>query len=205
MGSKPFLQIIAEVATTTSNLINLDKIPETAHVNCVCKRTSSALGVLQPHCTHLPIQCKLLFYQCYILPIFDYCDTAWCGLSDTTLNQLEVHHRFILKILYNKDRCFPSDALCRLAHTSPLSVRHKHHLCTLVHKIFLHKTPSHMMKYNWFSTSSTRNALILPLVKSAQYLKSPLFSGYSHWLSLPYGLKTCSSIGQFKDLLSQLN
>ena len=39
------------------------------------------------------------------------------------------------------------------------------------------------MKYNWFSTSSTRNALILPLVKSARYLKAPLFSGYSHWLT----------------------
>ena len=110
------------------------KLSWAAHINCVCKRSSSALGVLQPHCTHLPIQCKLLFYQCYILPIFDYCDTAWCGLSDPTLNQLKVHHRFILKILYNKDRCFPSDALYRLSHTSPLSVRHKHHLCTLVQK-----------------------------------------------------------------------
>ena len=50
-------------------------------VQSVCKRASSSLGMLQPHCHHLNVRCRKLFFSSYILPIFDYCDTAWCGLS----------------------------------------------------------------------------------------------------------------------------
>ena len=60
-----------------------------SHVEYVCKRTSSALGMVQPHYKHLSSTCKYLFYRFYILPIFDYCDTAWCSaLSASSLNML---------------------------------------------------------------------------------------------------------------------
>ena len=80
-----------------------------SHIEHICKRISSALGIVQPHCRHMSSNCKYLFYRCYILLISDFCDTAWCSaLSVSVLNKLEVHHRLLLKILHNKDRLFSS-------------------------------------------------------------------------------------------------
>ena len=76
------------------------KLSWSPHVQYVCKRTSSILGALQAHCRHLPLSCKRLFYRCYILPLLDYCDTAWSGITTTVLNKLETHNRMLLKILF---------------------------------------------------------------------------------------------------------
>lgn len=40
-----------------------------------------------------------------------------------------------VEILYNKDKYLPSASLYKLARTSPLSSRHKEHLCLLIEKI----------------------------------------------------------------------
>ena len=143
------------------------KLSWSAHVQYVCKRTSSILGALQAHCRHLPLSCKRSFYHCYILPLLDYCDTAWSGITTTVLNKLETHNRMLLKILFSKDRRFPSASLYEIAKICPLSTRHKYHLCVLIHKILLNKIPLHMQAYNWFSeTRNTRNSLSLPRAAS---------------------------------------
>ena len=97
------------------------------------------VGALQAHCRHLPLSCKRLFYRCYILPLLDYSDTAWSGITTTVLNKLETHNRMLPKILFSKDRRFPSASLYKIAKISPLSTRHKYHLCVLIHKILLNK------------------------------------------------------------------
>ena len=164
----------------------------------VCKRTSSILGTLQAHCRHLPLSCKRLFYRCYILPLLDYCDTAWCGITTTVLNKLETHNRILLKILFSKDRRFPSASLYEIAKISPLSTRHKYHLCVLIHKILLNKIRLHMQAYNWFSEKrNTRNSLSLPRAASTLFTRSPIFAGYVFWATLPTQAKTSTSMDNF--------
>ena len=175
-------------------------------VQSVCKRASASLGMLQPHCQHLNDNCRKLFFKSYILPIFDYCDIAWCGLSQTLLHRLEVHQRLLLKILFRKDQTFASLCLYKLASTHPLLARHQQHLCILVQKIFLAQVPKHIAKYNWFvTTRPTRNALSLPRASSSLFLKSPFFSAYSLWSNLPTSIKTCQDIRKFKVQLSTLS
>ena len=148
--------------------------------------------MLQPHCFHLPEDCKHLFYQSYILPIFDYCDVVWSGLSASLVEKLEVHHRKVLKLLYCKDKLFPSDSLYTTTRTTPLSTRRKLHSRLLVHKISLNKVPRHMVKYSWFNpVRSTRNAISLPRAHCSSFLKSPIFLSYCAWSSLPLSIKSC--------------
>ena len=162
--------------------------------------------MLQPHCQHLNDNCRKLFFKSYILPIFDYCDIAWCGLSQTLLHRLEVHQRLLLKILFRKDQTFASLCLYKLASTHPLLARHQQHLCILVQKIFLAQVPKHIPKYNWFvTTRPTRNALSLPRASSSLFLKSPFFSAYSLWSNLPTSIKTCQDIRKFTVQLSTLS
>ena len=168
-------------------------------VQSVCKRASSSLGMLQPHCHHLNDHCRKLFFTSYILPIFDYCDTAWCGLSQALVQTLEIHQRLLLKILFRKNQTFSSQRLYSLASVSPLLERHQQHLCILVHMILLDLAPKHFAKYNWFvSTRSTRHSFSLPRANTSLFLKSPIFSAYTLWSSLPTSLKACTDIKEFK-------
>ena len=97
------------------------KLSWSPHVQYVCKRTSSILGALQAHCRHLPLSCKRLFYRCYILPLLDYCDTAWSGITTTVLNKLETHNRMLLKILLilAKIVAFPPLVFTKLPRSVP--------------------------------------------------------------------------------------
>ena len=74
------------------------------HIEYICKKSSKSLGILSPHCSYLPLSCKLLFYLAYLRPIFDYADTSWVGLSSSAAAKLEIHHKKILKILLRQPR-----------------------------------------------------------------------------------------------------
>ena len=104
------------------------------------------------------------FFHAYILPIFDYADTCWSGLSASLAYKLDVHQQRLLEILFNKSVSYSSTSLYADTQTSSLSSRRHKHLCILVHKILLNAVPQHMSDCNWFSASrrSTRNNLCLP-------------------------------------------
>ena len=168
------------------------------HIDYICSRTSSALGMLRHHCSHLVSPCKSLFYKCYILPILDYCDIAWIGLSQTALDRLETHNRLLLKILYNKDRTFPSADLYHITNTTPLEFRRKCHSCQFVHKILLGKAPPHIQLYNWFNGMNTRSRVSLPRAFSTLFTNSPFFISYSNWLRLPEATKVSRNLLTFR-------
>ena len=88
--------------------------------------------------SHLPNSCKILFYRCYILPLFDYADKAWCGLSAAAVSKLEIHHRKIIKRLFGKSLMHNSKhiILYSLVASSPLADRCQAHLCGLVQRIY---------------------------------------------------------------------
>ena len=176
------------------------------HVQYVCKRTSSILGALQAHCRHLPLSFKRLFYCCYILSLLDYCDTAWSSITTAVLNKLETHNRMLLKILFSKDRRFPSASLYEIAKISSLSTRHTYHLCVLIHNILLNKISLRMQAYNWFSeTRNTRNSFSLPCAASTLFTRSPIFAGYVFWVTLPTQAKTSTLIDNlFAKISAQL-
>ena len=106
------------------------------HMNYVRCRTSSALGALLSPFSHLPNSWKILFYRCYILPLFDYTDIAWCGLSAAAVSQLEIHHRKIYKRLFGKSLMHNSKHMYSLVASSPLApLADRRH--ALVQKIYL--------------------------------------------------------------------
>eukprot|EP00117_Sycon_ciliatum_P000815 scpid75161/ scgid6727/ Probable RNA-directed DNA polymerase from transposon BS; Reverse transcriptase len=68
-----------------------DRLSWSFHIDALCSRSSSALGVIRPHCFHLPFKCKILFYKLYILPLFMYAAVSWCGLSSVLAERLKIH------------------------------------------------------------------------------------------------------------------
>ena len=151
------------------------KLSWSEHANHICLKASRTLGTLKPHCCYLPHDCRSLFFSLYICPIFDYCDIAWCGLSNTISDKLEVCQRKLLKMLFCLPRDFSSAQLYVLAHVCPLSIRCSLHSNMLIQKIKLEKVPRHLFPYDWFVPSlSTRAQVSLPAARTVQFTKSPL-------------------------------
>ena len=168
----------------------------------VCRRTSSAFGALTSHCSHLPHSCKILFYRCYILPLFDYADTAWCGLNSTLSTKLETHHKKIIKRLFGLPQLFSSAQLYSRTASSPLCERRQAHLCTLAHIIYLKRIPQHLEKYDWFQRDRpTRNQVSLPAPRLSLFLNSPVFMAYRFWLSLSYSIRRAKTLSAFNKAL----
>ena len=155
------------------------------HIEYICKKSSKSLGILSPHCSYLPLSCKLQYCLAYLRPIFDNADTSWVGLSSSAAAKLEIHHKKILKILLRQSHMLSSSALYKIAHTTRLSHGRSAHLASLVHSIKLELCPPHLMCFNWFSSLRTRNSLLLPKCNSSTLLRSPLFIAFSDWLTLP--------------------
>lgn len=174
-------------------------------VEHIKKRTSMALGCLVSHCSHLTHSCKVLFYKCYILPIFIYANSAWSGIGKNLADALELHHKRILKILFKKQPSFPSSQLYHLAQTCPLSERRTMDSCILAHRLLNNNVPAHLETYNWANNKhSTRTRVLLPLAKTVAFTKSPIFLAYTNWLDLPLDLKLCDNLQDFKFMLSTL-
>ena len=110
-------------------------------INCrghpMCSMSASAqapsLGLFKPTVDIFFFLANACFIVAIILSLLDYCDTAWSGITTTVLNKLETHNRMLLKIVFSKDLRFPSASLYEIAKISPLSTRHKYHLCILIH------------------------------------------------------------------------
>ena len=167
----------------------------------ICDRTSRAIGIVAAHCSHLPPACRSLFYRAYILLLFDYACISWCGLSNSLSQKLEIQHKSLLKIIFRKDKLFPSALLYTLCSTVPLASRRKFLASLHVHKIRLNKLPNHPARYNWFVAGrSTRNCLTLPTARSNLTTQSPYFIAYSAWLSLSSAARLAPSIPAFKSL-----
>ena len=106
------------------------------HVNYItCRRSSSNMRILRSHCSHLPVKCRRLFYTAYISPILLYYCTAWTNINSTLSEQLETHHRFLLRTRFSQDSFVSNNALYKMTSARPL-ISHRHRLlCMLVHKI----------------------------------------------------------------------
>ena len=61
------------------------------HADYVCSRTSSALGCIKSHFSHLSLSCKIIFFKSYVLPIFVYAMTACARLTKWLEHVLSKH------------------------------------------------------------------------------------------------------------------
>ena len=54
-----------------------NKLSWDAQVNIVGKSLTNKISLLNKIKCYLPLECRKLYYNAYILPIMDYCDTIW--------------------------------------------------------------------------------------------------------------------------------
>ena len=82
------------------------------HIDYIKAKINKKLGLLGRIKNYLPLKCRLLFYDSYILPLFDDADLIWGDRGNETL-MLDLHvlqnkaTKFILDLPYRSLQLMP--------------------------------------------------------------------------------------------------
>ena len=142
-----------------------------------------------------------MFYQAYIVPILDYCDTVWFPSNSTDTRHHERHHsRFTASI--------PSSD-CFNLHSS-LSERRVYHMALQVFKIVNNISPSYLHHTFSFAVDVTgcsgknQHRLFVPRVRTNFGKRSLAYRGTAIWNRLPPALYSAKTVSAFKKLYCML-
>ena len=158
--------------------------------------------------TFLPHVSRVLFYNSYILPTFDYCSLVWGNCSAENLDKLlklqKKSVRLILDVNHNDYNTRSADLFDKLGWM-PLADRINYIRNTQVYKCFKGIAPPDLQKVftpvTNIHTHNTRSALNNNFhVPGNCHLRSFQYLGIKNWNSLPPAIKEASSLTSFKRL-----
>ena len=172
-------------------LLITDTLNWNEHISHIVTKVSRHIHLLRRLSKFLPTSGLKLFYNAYILPTFQYCDTVWVGCSSTQANQLERLQNQAGRIIL-KRRCFDSATKVRQDLLWPtLKSQQKLHLAQLMFKCTNGLAPPYLTEMlklstdvHQYHTRFSNNGYILPAVKSELGKKSFCYAGPCTWNSL---------------------
>ena len=177
------------------------------HYRHVSKKVSSFLWLLSKIKTYLSQEHRLLYYNSYIKPHFDYCSVIWSNSSNCNVNRIDKLQRRACKLILGNDYVSLNESLYQL---NLLSFDQCVFLnkAKIMYKIHNNLAPSYlhemfqMRNANLDSTLSNLRSVankhyILPQAKCNMFKGSLSFSGVLIWNSIPIDIKNSSSLHIF--------
>ena len=73
-----------------------------SHIDYVCKNLNRKIALLKHVINFLTDEMKIMFYNSYILPIFDYCCAIWGKDNKRYINKINMLQKRVAKIILNK-------------------------------------------------------------------------------------------------------
>jgi hypothetical protein len=125
------------------------------HINSITKNVSYKLTILKRLKKYLPLPARKLYYQYYILPIFEYCCTVWGKTEKINLMMLIKLQKQAARIVLNKAYYNRSQG----SYTSttemfiklkwlPIDYRIKYHFSIFVYKAINNLLPQTYVSYS---------------------------------------------------------
>ena len=179
----------------------------TYHVDHVCTSVNSKIVLLNRIKKYLDIDSRKLFYNAYILPIFDYCCTVWGNMSEENILRLEKLQKRAARTILNVPVQTPTNPLFTTLGWLPVRTRFIYHKLVMVYKILHKQTPEYLNNlclrtmdiYSRNLRSTSTNNLIVPRPNTNMFKKSFTYSAAVEWSSLPSMIKCSNSIVTFKE------
>jgi len=72
------------------------------HIDYVCKALNNKISLHKHILYYLTDEMKLLFYNAYLLPVFDYCCTIWGKDYKSYINKINILQKRAAKLILNK-------------------------------------------------------------------------------------------------------
>ena len=147
----------------------------------------------------------MTFYNCFILPHFDYCSNIWGHCSIKLLVRIERLQKAVARVLLDCDYNTSSDVLFRTLHWTPFRKRVLYNESILMYKVQNNLAPDYLNVFKRIHNVHSRNTrsaaredLYIPKHRTEFFKKSFTYSGVKIWNSLPLDLKSSPSLQAFK-------
>ena len=110
-------------------------------VESVCKKANSKIALLKRINYFLNEHMRILFYNAYILPVFDYCCSIWGKTTQTHMKKVAILQKRAAKIILFKPNRTPSSELFKELEWLTFENRCKYQTAVLVNKSLHDLTP----------------------------------------------------------------
>ena len=182
-----------------------------AQIKFICSNLNKKISLLKNIIYFLTPEMRMLFYNAYVLPVFDYCCLVWgIGLQKDISKVLSFQKR-IAKIIMNKSKRTHSAELFKELDWLSFPERCKYHSAILIYKMWQNSAPSYMSEIVTFSQNNMynlrsieNNDIVLNYQYKTKYIKSS-FAYYSKdaWNSIPIAIRKSNNITSFKKNVKQ--
>ena len=187
-----------------------NKLSWDAQVNIVCKSLTNKISLLNKIKCYLPLECRKLYYNAYILPIMDYCDTIWGNCTKYNVNKIVKLQKRAARVILNTSFDSPSDPLFKKLKWLTFPQRIMYHKAIQVYKSLNNLSPSYM--FSLFNNNKTdhnlrsvsNGDLLPPKFRLNCYKNSLSYSGSTIWNSIPFNIRKSSTLQEFKSKLYNL-
>ena len=173
-------------------------------VNTVCKNLTTKLSLLNKIKIYLSNECRILYYNAYIQPIMDYCDTIWGNCTKYNLNRITKLQKRAARIILNKPYDSPSAPLFKELKWLSFPNRILYHKAVIMYKSLNGLTPEYISslftkKSTDYKLRSIENGnLVQPKFKLMSYKGSLSYSGVEIWNSIPSNIRKATTLKEFK-------
>ena len=175
-------------------------------INNIVSKISSRLGLMCRLRTYLPTEGLIMYYNGYILPLFDYCCTVWGETTNLNLEKLCKLQKRAARIILNAKYDIPSLQLFKKLGWLSIQNRLEYHKSVLMYKCINNSAPDYLCNLFDMNTnsniyslrSSAKGNLFVPRPNSNFMKQTFHYSGIILWNSLPPNLKLIQDIDLFK-------
>lgn len=160
------------------------------------------LSLLRKIRNYLPLNVRKMFFNYYIKPHLDYCNTVWGKTSKGNLDTLNRIQKQAARLILDKDYTTPSEHLFRELSLLNFADSVKYQEAVLVYKSLNGQAPPYMREmFQYVENNNLRSCSNKQLFIPRVHQKSIRFSGPKTWNNLNLNIREAKSISQFKKRL----
>ena len=174
-------------------------------VDKLCEKLSSKFTLLRRISKYLTLELKQMFYNAYILPVFDYGSITWSSCGKQIYSKLLIFQKRIARWILAKPCHTPSAPLFVELKWLSMENRHKFHIAVMTYKVLNNDAPSYLNHFisisesNRYNLRSTSKRYLNHTRANTEYLKQSFrIVSMQVWNDIPYHIRNSVSLKTFK-------
>ena len=175
------------------------------HVEYVSGKINKKLGLLRRIRACLPLEARLLFFNSYILPIFDYADIIWWDRGNkTSMSQLQILHNKAARIILDLPQFVSATESLSKLEWKLLNRRAEHRLFFLykcINNLFSCTFNLNFNKDTHNYNTRSRNNIRKSLANRNWGLWTSINFASNDWNQLDLAIREEKSLSKFKQII----
>ena len=175
------------------------------HISTVCSKLNSKLALLRRVSIFLTLDMKKMFYNAYIIPHFDYCNTIWLNGKGKEIIKLLKIQKCASRIILNKSATTSSAPLFKDLKWLTFNQRYTYNTAVLIYKALNDLTPSYIKELliistnSYYSLRSSSHKDIQTSRARTKYLRNSFtYKSREIWNNIPLEIRNAKSLNVFK-------